>query len=195
MKIYPTTTQDEFNRDKFICVDLVELQLTTTAGASSPLYLSTGGMDIVYAGNTYTAQGDFLGFSTVSEDFDVRVGKFSIYLSALGNNFVSKFINTDFEGKRVVIRKAFLDFDPMTLQIIDTPIIIFDGQIFNVSIVESRSSASITIDCSTLFADFERTAGRKTNNASNWLYQGTTTDRTFSYAGGISNTEYKWGRL
>lgn len=195
MKIYPTTTQDEFNRDKFICVDLVELYLTNADGTSNPLYLSTGGMDITWNGNTYTAQGDFLGFSTVSEDFDVRVGKFSIYLSALGNNLVSRFINTDFEGKRVRIGKAFLDFDPMTLQIIDNPILIFDGQIFNVSIVESRSSASITIDCSTLFADFERTAGRKTNNGSNWLYQGTGTDKCFAYAGGISNTEYKWGRL
>ena len=195
MKTYPSTTRDEFYRDKFICVDLLELYLTNSSGANDYVYLCTGGFPITWNGNTYTAQGDFIGFSTVSEDFDIKVGKFSIYLSALGGGFVSKFINTDFEGKRVVIRKAFLDFDPMTLSIIDSPIIVFDGQIYNVSIVEARSNASITVECSTLFADFERTAGRKTNNGSNWLYQGSQQDTAFEKSGFVGTTEFLWGRL
>jgi len=195
MKTYPSTTRDEFFRDKFICVDLIELYLTNSAGVANYLYLCSGGIPITWNGNTYTAQGDFLGYSTVSEDFDIKVGKFSIYLSALASGFVSRFIDTDFEGKRVVIRKAFLDFDPMTLSIIDNPIIVFDGQIYNVSITESRSSANITVDCSTLFADFERTAGRKTNSGSNWLYQGTTSDTAFEKSGFVGNTEFLWGRL
>jgi hypothetical protein len=190
MKTYPSTTKDEFYRDKFIAVVLVEIYLITET-----LRLNTGGFDITYSGNSYTAQGDFMGFSTVSEDFDVKVGKFSIYLSAIGNGYVDKFINSDFEGRRVVIRKAFLDFDPFTLQIINDPIVIFDGQIYNVSIVESRSTASITIDCSTLFADFERTAGRQTNNRSNWLYQGNTDDYSLGSAGWVGTSEFKWGRL
>jgi hypothetical protein len=190
MKSYPSTTKDEFYRDKFIAVDLVELYLPT-----GNLFLNSGGFDITWNGNVYTAQGDFLGFSTVDENFDVRVGKFSIYLSAIGNNYVNRFVNTDFEGRRVVIRKAFLDFDPMTLDIVDSPIIIFDGIIFNVSIVESSNSASITVDCSTLFSDFERTAGRKTNSGSNWLYQGVNTDTCFEKAGFVGQTEFKWGRI
>jgi len=195
MKTFPSTTKDEFYRDKFIAVDLVELYLP-----NGTLYLNSGGFEIVYAGNTYTAQGDFMGFSTVSEEFDVKVGKFSIYLSGVGTSAdaslnVRRFLDQDFEGRRVVIRKAFLDFDPMTLDIIDTPIIIFDGQIFNVSIVEGRNSASITVDCSTLFADFERTAGRKTNNGSNWLFQGNTSDTAFEKAGFVGQTEFLWGRL
>jgi hypothetical protein len=195
MKTFPSTTKDEFYRDKFIAVDLVELYLPT-----GTLYLNSGGFEVTYGGNTYTAQGDFMGFSTVSEEFDVKVGKFSIYLSGVGTSAdaslnVRRFLDQDFEGRRVVIRKAFLDFDPMTLDIIDTPIIIFDGQIFNVSIVEGRNSASITVDCSTLFADFERTAGRKTNSGSNWLFQGNTSDTAFEKAGFVGQTEFLWGRL
>lgn len=195
MKTFPSTTKDEFYRDRFIAIDLVELYLPT-----GTLYLNSGGFDITWSGNTYTAQGDFMGFSTVAEDFDVKVGKFSIYLSGVGTAAdatvnVRRFLDTDFEGRRVVIRKAFLDFDPMTLDIIDSPIIIFDGQIYNVSIVEGRSSASITVDCSTLFADFERTAGRKTNNGSNWLYQGATADTAFEKSGFVGQTEFLWGRL
>ena len=190
MKSYPSTTKDEFYRDKFIAVDMLEIYMP-----NETLYLNTGGFDLTYGSTTYTAQGDFLGFTTVAEDFDVKVGKFSIYLSAVGNSYVNKFANQDFEGRRVVIRKAFLDFSPMTLDIVDEPIIIFDGQIYNISIVEGRNSASITIDCSTLFADFERTAGRKTNNGSNWLFQGATTDAAFEKAGFVGSTEFLWGRL
>jgi hypothetical protein len=50
-------------------VDLVELRIP-----SGTLYLTTGGVDLTHGGNTYTAQGDFMGFSTMSEDFDVKVG-------------------------------------------------------------------------------------------------------------------------
>jgi hypothetical protein len=108
---------------------------------------------------------------------------------------VDKFTKSHFEGRRVVIAKAFLDFSPMTLDIIDVPIIIFDGIIYNVSITESAVTCSISIECSTLWADFERTTGRKTNNGSNWLYQGRNEDRCFEKAGFVGQTEFLWGRL
>ena len=195
MKSYSTAISDQFNSDRFVAVDLVELYLLDSSYASAPLYLCTGGFDVSYAGHTYTAQGDFIGFSSVAEDFDVKVGRFQIYLSAVGNSYVNKFVDTDFEGRRVIIRKAFLDIDAGTLAIIDAPIIIFDGQIYNISITESRSSSSISLDCATLFADFERTNGRKTNSGSNWLFQGVTTDTCFEKAGFVGTTEFKWGRL
>lgn len=195
MKTYSTALRDEFYNDRFVAVDLVELYLLDTSYNAATLRLCTGGFDVAYGGNTYTAQGDFIGFSSVAEDFDVKVGRFQIYLSAVGNNYVSKFVDTDFEGRRVVIKKAFLDIDAGTLAVIDAPIIIFDGQIYNISITESRSSSSISIDCATLFADFERTTGRKTNSGSNWLFQGSTADTCFEKSGFVGTTEFKWGRL
>lgn len=196
MKSYPNTTRDEFYRDKFIAVDLVEIDLLAQDDVTpATLRLCSGGFDLVWGGNTYTAQGDFIGFSSVSEEFDVKLGKFSIYLSGVGNNFVTKFTRTHFEGRRVIIRKAFLDFDPMTLDIIDNPILVFDGVIYNISIVESNVTCQITVDCSTLWADFERTVGRKTNNGSNWLMQGKSLDTCFEKSGYVGNTEFLWGRL
>jgi len=195
MKSYSTAISNQFNSDRFVAVDLVELYLLDTSYNAATLYLCTGGFDVTYNSITYTAQGDFIGFSSVAEDFDVKVGRFSIYLSAVGNNYVSKFVDTDFEGRRVIIRKAFLNIDAGTLAVIDAPITIFDGQIYNISITESRNSSSINVDCATLFADFERTSGRKTNNGSNWLFQGTTADTCFEKAGFVGTTEFKWGRL
>jgi hypothetical protein len=84
--------------------------------------------------------------------------------------------------------------DITTGSIVDRPFLLFDGQINNVSISESSKTCSISIDCASIFADFERSAGRKTNNESNWLYQGVKYDKCFEASGLLKNTEVKWGR-
>lgn len=201
-----TANRDEYYRDHTIAIDCVELHLKTPTGASDPIYLSSGGADLSFdsataptAGvNTYAAQGNFIGFSSLSEDFDVKVGKFSIYLSGLSNGYVDKMINYEIEGKRVVIYKAFLGFGSAgtaPLGLVAPPILMFDGVIYNFAVQESDRSCQITIDCSSLFADFEKSVGRKTNNWSNWFYQGNNSDKCFEKSGWVGQTEFKWGRL
>lgn len=197
MKTYHQDIRDEFYRDHNFAVDLVELHL----GGGNNLYLTNGGVDITFdsdtapdAGdNTYTAQGQFLGFSNITEDFDVKVGKFSVYLSGVANTFVDDFIGNNVEGKRVVLYKAFLA--TQTLEIVQTPIMMFDGTIYNVAVNETPKSCQLNIDCSSLFADFERKAGRKTNNWSNWHLQGFNTDTSMEKTGYVGNTEFKWGKV
>jgi len=201
-----TPNKDEYYRDHTISVDCVELHLKTAAGANIPVYLNSGGFDLAFdsgtaptaGANTYTAQGDFIGFSPLTEDFDVKVGKFSIYLSGIGNSYVDYLINNEIEGKRVCVYKAFLNFGSTgtsPLDLVAAPILMFDGIIYNYAVVETANSCQITIDCSSLFADFERTAGRKTNNWSNWLFQGQKADDCFVKSGFVGQTEYKWGRI
>lgn len=203
---YLTANRDEYYRDHTISVDCVELHLKDNLGANQALYLCSGGFDVQFdsataptAGtNTYSAQGNFIGFSGMSEDMEVKVGKFTITLSAIGNDYINKFINYEVEGKRVCIYKAFLGFgntgtDPLSL--VAAPILMYDGTIYNFSVNETAKTCQISVDCSSLFADFERTNGRKTNNWSNWLFQGATTDKCFDKAGWVGQTEFKWGRL
>lgn len=200
-----TSLRDEYTRSNTFAVDCVEIHLKDEAGANAPLYLCSGGINIEFDSptapdtgvNTYTAQGQFMGFSPLNENFDVTVGKFSVYLSAIGNNLAQNFIDYEIEGKRVVLYKAFLSFGPSgtdPLSIVSTPILMFDGVIYNFSVNEGASTCQINLECSSLFADFERTNGRKTNNWSNWLFQGNTKDKAFEKAGFVGNTEFKWGR-
>jgi hypothetical protein len=70
----------------------------------------------------------------------------------------------------------------------------FDGIIYNIQISESNNSCQITVDCSSLFADFERSAGRKSNNGSNHLFQGSTFDTCMEKAGYVGATEINWGK-
>lgn len=201
MKTFETAIRDQIYNDSFVAVDLLEIHLKDTAGTNIPYYLTNSNFSISYdsptapnsGSNTYTATGEFITYSTVSEEFDVKVGKFTITLSCIDNDYVTKFTTNEVEGKRVVIYKAFLDYN--TMEVIPNPVLLFDGIIMNVTLNESAATCTLSLDCSTLFSDYERTNGRKTNNTSNWLFQGETTDTSMEKSGFAGNTEYKWGRV
>lgn len=207
MKNYSVThpnARNAFYSDSFFSVDLLEIHFYSYPGGvqtPDPMYLCTGGYDIEWdsitaptSGTiTYKSQGEFLGFNNVEENIEVRVGKFTVILSALDATTKTEVISRYPQGARVVIWKAFLS--KTTGQILDTPLMVFDGQIMNFQAVEGARTAIISLDCASIFADFERTAGRKTNNESNWLYQGVKYDTSLEKVGTVANTEYRWGRL
>lgn len=202
---YSTANKDEYTRDHTIAVDFVELHLKNASGANDTLYLCNGGFDISFdsatapesGSNTYLAQGNFITFDGMSEDMEVKVGKFSITLSAVNNDYINKFVTYEVEGRRVCIYKGFLSFgsggtDPLSL--VADPILMYDGNIYNFKVNETATTCNVSIDCSSLFADFERINGRKSNNWSNWLFQGSQYDKAFDKAGWVGQTEIKWGR-
>jgi hypothetical protein len=199
MKTYHTDIRNEYYRDAFIAVDLVEIHLKNDNGVSLAKYFTNGGMNIDAVSSltgstvTYTAQGDFLGFTSMSENLETSVGKFSIQLCGIDIDVVKDVVNYDAEGKKVVIKKAFLDSS--TLQLIQQPITVYEGYIFNFAVTETSSTVNLNVSCASLFSDFERTAGRKTNNWSNWLLQGVQYDKCMDKAGYVGQSEFLWGRL
>lgn len=192
--------RDEYYRDTAFAVDLIELHLKNAAGANDPLYLATGMIDIEYdsdtaptsGSNTYSAQGEFMGMTAINENFDVVLGKLTITISGLPDTYIDRFINTEPEGKSVFVYKTFLDLND--LDIVEEPILMFGGEIYNVIIQESAETCTIAIEVSSKFADFDRSAGRKTNDWSNWNFQGSTYDTSMEKSGFVGNTEFLWGR-
>jgi hypothetical protein len=200
MKFFSTQILNQIYNDRFIAVDLLELHLRNAQNNFQPLYLTNSNFDIVYdsptapniGSNTYTAEGEFLSFSSVSEEFDVKVGKFNIFLSAINNDYLNRFTVQEIEGQRVVIYKAFLEYN--TGVVIPNPVMLFDGEIMNLQVTESTATCSLNLDCSTLFVDFERTMGRMTNNTSNWVLQRNKYDVSMEKSGWVGNSEIAWGR-
>jgi hypothetical protein len=202
MYVISDTLKAEFYRQNFFSQELVYIGLRDNSGnqtitSTAALRFASGGINVKIneADNvqrTYTAQGDFLGFSTVSEEFDVKLGKFSIVLSGVTSGMVNNFLSKDFEGSPVEIFRVFLDYQ--TLQPLGT-IPIFDGYIYNVTVQENAVTCTIEISCSTLWADFDRTAGRMTDNNSNWRFQnGNTADKAFNKTATIGTVSFNWGK-
>ncbi len=198
MKNYHTDIRNEYYRDGFICVDLLEIHLYDENNVAMPYYFSNGGVNLEATSSltglsvTYLAQGEFMGYTSMTESLDTNVGKFSVALSGLVPDFFADLINNASEGRRVVIKKAFLDLQ--TYQIVQQPITVYEGYIYNYALTEGAKTATLNLSCSSLFSDFERTNGRKTNNWSNWLFQGTKYDRAMEKAGFVGQTEFLWGR-
>lgn len=198
MKTYHNDIRNEYYRDAFIAIDLLELQLADDNGNYLPKYFTNGGMNIDAPSSltgstvTYTAQGDFLGFTSMSENLETSVGKFSIQLCGIDLDLIRDVVNYNAEGKKVVVKKAFLDSS--TLQLIQQPITVYEGYIFNFAVTETPSTVNLNVSCASLFSDFERTSGRKTNNWSNWLFQGVQYDKSFDKAGYVGQSEFLWGR-
>ena len=150
--------------------DLIELHL------SSNLYLTSTNIDIDFDSstapdsgtNTYLAQGQFLYFGNIVESSDLRVGQIDLTFTAVDTTTVALLLNNNYMNKRVVIYRAILQDDYTFTS--DDVFTIFDGRIMNYSIRETNSTATVTMTISSLFADFERTNGRKTNPASQQIH-------------------------
>jgi hypothetical protein len=192
--------RDEYYRDNKFAVDLIEIHLLDSSGRPDPLLLSTGMLDIDYdsptapivGSNTYSAQGQFMSMTAINEQFDIVLGKMTITLSGLPTGMISRFVDTEPEGKAVYIYKTFLDLN--TLAIIEEPILMFGGETYNVIIQEAKNTCSIGVEVASIFADFDRRSGRATNDWSNWNYQGSTYDTAMEKSGFVGNTEFLWGR-
>ena len=184
-----TYIRDEYYRDNKFAVDMIELHLKNAVGRNAPLYLATGMLDIDYnsptaptAGvNVFSAQGEFMSMSSINEQFDIVLGKVNIQISGLPSGYIDRFVNSEPEGQPVYIYKTFLDLN--TLAIVQVPILMFQGEIYNVAIQESANTCSIQIQVSSKFADFDRRAGRSTNDWSNWNFQGSTHDVCMAQTG------------
>lgn len=183
--------QSKLTERQLVIADLIEIHLAT------PVYFTNGGLDISYdsptapdaGANLYVAQGQFLGFGNVQETADVRVGTIDLSFTAVDLTTLALVTNNEYIDKRVVIYRAVLSNSNQ----LDTNNIFqfFDGRISTYAIAESTDTATLTIQCATQFADFEKQAGRATNSASQNIYF--PNDKGMEFSAAIVK-DIKWGR-
>ena len=102
---------------------------------------------------------------------------------------IAVLINNDFIDKRVVLYRAVLNDDySFTSNDVFT---IFDGRISGWKLTEGTQTANVVLSVASLFADFNRTNGRRTNPASqNLHFSG---DKGMDFSPQIVK-DIKWGR-
>ena len=186
-----SSQQTEFEGRKLFGADLIELHLST------PRYLTTAPINITFdsasapdsGANTYLAQGQFLQFSQVAESSDIRINQLIMTFTAVDTTTLALLLNDDYINTRVVIYRALLDDDYAFTS--DDVFTLFDGKITGYQIREEETTSTIQIIVASMFADFERVNGRKTNPASQKLHF--PDDEGMQYSASIVK-EMKWGR-
>ena len=157
-------------------------------GLSTAVYMTTAAIDITYDSNTYESSADLLSIDAVDESAEVRVGALNITLSGVGQAFTSAFLGGSYIGKQVKIYTAFLD---SSLDIVGSPIMIYDGRIDGFDMSEGANDSTINVSVASHWSDFEKKAGRYTNPNSQALFF--TGDKGFDFAA-QSVKDLKWGR-
>ena len=143
---------------------------------------------VTWTGQTYTAQGHFLGFDGLSETTELQASNLTLTLSAVDQVWISAALTKPCIDRRLTIHKAFLDY---TQAVITSPVLIFDGSM-NDMLVNDAPDGKCTVSISAVNAwgDFESTPGRHTNNAEQQVFFAG--DRFFEFCGQI-NKQIKWG--
>lgn len=122
--------------------------------------------DIVYDGTTYEAQGHFLGISETGESADMQITNINLIISALTLDNVTTLARSNQINQDVTIYRAYLD--PTDNSLIgdsagDNAILLFKGKIGGYRITDANDTATITLEVTSQFANFDRRTGRRTN--------------------------------
>lgn len=155
---------------------------------SSTLRFTDYGHNLSYSSQTYIALNGFISLSDPAESEDLRVNSLTIQMSGVDQSFISIFLSGNWINRRALLQTAFLDANDA---VIGAPISIFDGLITGFNITESETTSVVNITVASHWADFERKAGRLTNNNSQqYFFSG---DLGMQFAASIVS-DLKWGR-
>ena len=183
---------------------LLEIGLPTSDSAGlNAAYFTTAPFDIALdtdtapdsGANIYKAQGKFIAISNTRETASLQITNLRITLSALDPETVSTFATSDIINKDVTVHRIF--FNQSTNAVITDSagatetLNMFKGKVGGYKVSESASTASLTLEIQSQLANFQRTNGRVTTNASMQVEH--PTDFGFEYAHD-TDTEIGWGQ-
>ena len=147
---------------------------------------------------TFSAAGGFLNFASVTETTKLAVNGISISLSGVDNRstgIVSKLMRSPIINKRVVIYRSF---GVASSSDNTKTYMIFDGNVKNWAVDENATEATISIEVSTHWGNFEQKNGRITNTTTqtNTTKYGSTdkfsSDRGLEYSSALLS-DIQWG--
>lgn len=153
-------------------------------------YVAMCGVPITWGGNTYQP-GHMLTISPVEESLEARVGTVNFEVTGVPISRVAQAMTEEWVDRRVVIRRALIDAD---MTVIADPVELFDGLFSSEpTIVEDyfASTATVKWQAASHWADFERVAGRRTNNEDQQTYF--PADKGFEFAT-ANIDEIRWGK-
>jgi len=176
--------------DSLLEVTLIDIGIQ---GGSNRRYTDAP-FDITFDSNVFEAQGHFLGISEAGEVADMQITNINIVISALTLDNVTTLCTSNQINQDVTIHRAYLDPTDNTLigdSTGDHAILIFKGKISGYRITDANDTATITLEVSSQFANFNRKTGRRTNQGN--LQKEHPQDFGFQYSHETLQ-DIKWGK-
>ncbi|MFQ5510039.1 MAG: hypothetical protein ACE5FN_12010 [Leptospirillia bacterium] len=175
----------EIARAEVRLAHLVEIHLDSNLGRYTDAH-----RDLVWGGNIYLADGNLMDIPTVTEEADLRVGSVTVSLTGVAQANIATALLEPSTDRQVVIRTGCLDAADA---LIADPVVVFDGRIDGWSIREDPEGGTSVVEWTVAshWADFEKTAGRRTNHEDQQtFFPG---DDGFKFAPEIIR-DIRWGR-
>jgi hypothetical protein len=151
-----------------------------------------------FNGDYYSPAGTLLNIGGLSDSNKFDITKVNISLSGINRIFISAFLNYQYTSREVIIYKQFFRTENETLtkglyEPIGTPVQIFTGRIDKPSIKDNPNDEGsvITVQATSIFSDFDKKAGRHTNDTEQKYYH--PNDNFFSLWGKIDE-DIIWGK-
>lgn len=197
-----SSTVTKLSADSVQYCELIQLHLLDSSGNDAVTQYTTGHVDLVVSTPTsgttgYVAQGQFINFGNFKETADFQIQSFDIVFTAVDTTTLAALVNSDNSGKvlngrRVVVYRAVLnDSDAGFTISSDDVYMIFDGTINGFSVSEDEATASLTLNCSSRFINFEATNGRKTTTGSQQYFF--PNDKGMEFAS-LLKKDVRWGQ-
>jgi len=144
---------------------------------------------VTYDSSEYSSAGSLLSIDGLNEVSDISVNTVTVTLSAVDTANIALVLANRYIDRRITIHRAFFDDNDA---LIADPVLVFDGKMNRPAIEEDpeQRSATITVEASNQFSDFERKPGRHTSDADQQAYF--PGDKGFEYATQL-NKKLTWG--
>ncbi len=179
-----STLKTELATDHLDQIHLIQFTIGNTI-----YYRTTGYFDIVFDGNTYTANATLLKIPTITESSQIATSNVSFDIEGASQAFISLFLNNDHIHRPVEIIRGYLT-DAGVL--IDNPYTIFLGYISGYAINDTMTTSRITVNVANHWANFEMKRGRRTNdNSQQQIFNG---DKFFEFSNALM-VDIEWGKV
>lgn len=141
-------------------VALLRLEFDTT------LYLTDAVHPVEYGGNTYTSSDSIVEIDDVVETSEIRINNWGFTVAGTDQTWYSIILSSDIVDTPVTYYLAVVDANYAVVDAKE----MFSGAVTDPGFKETDRQSRIKITCASLFADFERRAGRMANPTSQEMY-------------------------
>ena len=179
--------------------ELIQLHLTDASGNDTKVQYTTANVDLTVTTPTssttaYVSQGQFINFGNLKETADLQIQSFDLTFTAVDTTTLAALLASDtgnkrLNGSRVVVYRIILGNDYSFTT--DDVYMIFDGSINGFAVDQEETTATLNLNCSSQFINFEATAGRKTTVGSQQFFF--LQDKGMEFASALKK-DVRWGQ-